>query len=53
VSQLKAELGRQVKLRWGEQALADAMRTPAWSGSVNAAREHQACVHERALEARR
>ena len=51
--QLKRELGKQVKLRWGEDALENAMRIPAWNGSVNATRERSACQHERALEARR
>lgn len=50
--QLKRELGKQVKLRWGEDALENAVRIPVWSGNVNAAREHQACQHDRALEAR-
>lgn len=53
LSQLKRELGRQVKLRWGVDALENAMRLPTWTGNVNAVREHQACAHERALEARR
>lgn len=52
LSQLKRELGKQVKLRWGPDALENAVRIPAWHGNVNAAREHQACQHERALEAR-
>ena len=51
--QLKRELGDQVKERWGCDALENAMRIPAWEGNVNAAREKQACQHERALEARR
>jgi DNA-binding CsgD family transcriptional regulator len=42
VSQLKAELGRQVKLRWGDGALADAVAEPGWlRGSVRAARERR------------
>ena len=48
VTQLKRELGRQISLRWGPSALADVARSPAWVGSVNAARERQACRHERA-----
>ena len=48
VSQLKAELGRQVKLRWGDHALADAVAGPSWlRGSVRAARERSACRHAR------
>jgi hypothetical protein len=53
LSQLKREIGGQVKERWGDDALENAMRVPAWNGNVNAAREHQACQHDRALEARR
>ena len=49
--QIKLELGRQVRLRWGPDALENAMRLPAWSGNVKASREQQACRHERALEA--
>jgi hypothetical protein len=52
VSQLKREIGKQVKLRWGEDALTIAMHIPAWNGSLKAVRERQACRHERALEAR-
>ena len=52
LSQLKRELGKQVKIRWGDDALENVMRLPAWAGNVNANREHQACVHDRALEAR-
>ena len=48
VSQLKAELGRQVKLRWGDGALADAVAEPGWlRGSVRAARERSSCRHAR------
>ena len=49
---LKRELGKQVKLRWGEDALANAMRLPAWAGNVNANREHHACQHDRVVEMR-
>ena len=52
LSQLKRELGEQVKLRWGDEALADAVRTPGWNGSIHAVREKHACQHERALKAR-
>jgi hypothetical protein len=53
LSQLKRQLGRQVKLRWGEQALENALRVPAWNGSLNAVREKHACKYEKALEARK
>lgn len=52
LTQVKREIGRQIRLRWGPDALENAMRNPAWKGNVHAAREHQACQHERALEAR-
>jgi len=48
VSQLKAELGRQVKLRWGEQALADSTTEPSWLRRyVRCMRERIACRHAR------
>ena len=50
--QIKREIGEQVKDCWGADALVNAMRVPAWNGNVNAAREKQACQHERALAAR-
>ena len=50
--QLNKQLGKQVKLRWGDDALENAMRLPAWAGNVNANREHHACQHDRALETR-
>ena len=48
ISQLKTELGRQVKARWGATAIADATRAPAWASSINASRELSRCRHERA-----
>jgi hypothetical protein len=50
--QLKRQIGDEVKQRWGEHALENAMHIPAWNGSVNATREKKACQHERALMAR-
>ena len=48
ISQLKRELGRQVKLRWGETALADAVAEPGWlRRDVRAGREKLACRRER------
>ena len=48
VSQLKNELGRQVKLRWGNSALADAVAEPRWlRRDVRCARERVACRRER------
>ena len=49
VTQLKHELGRQVKARWGEDALADAMCAPTWHACINAKREQALCRHERAV----
>lgn len=49
LSQLKRELGRQVKLRWGEDVLDDVLRGPAWNGTVHAVRERHACRYERSL----
>jgi len=47
LSQLKRELGTQVKMRWGEEALADALREPAWRcGTIRAQHERDACRHE-------
>jgi len=48
ISQLKTELGRQVKARWGDDALADAMCTPTWHACLNATKEQARCRHERA-----
>ena len=48
ISQLKTELGRQVKARWGDDALADAMCTPVWYACLNATKEQARCRHERA-----
>jgi hypothetical protein len=50
--QQKREIGRQVKLRWGEDALADAVREPTWTSHMRANHERAACRHERASEAR-
>jgi DNA-binding XRE family transcriptional regulator len=50
--QQKREIGRQVKLRWGEDALADAVREPSWTSHMRANHERAACRHERASEAR-
>lgn len=47
VSQLKGELGRQIKLRWGDSALADAMAEPRWLRSdIRCVRERWACRRE-------
>ena len=52
ITQIKREIGEQIRLRWGKTALADVARAPAWAGSINAAHERQACRHARAQEAR-
>ena len=47
VSQLKRELGRQVKLRWGDSAMADALAEPRWLRSnLRCTRERWACRRE-------
>ena len=51
VTLLKREIGRQIRLRWGDSALEDATRAPAWAGSITAVRERAACRHARATEA--
>jgi hypothetical protein len=51
VTQLKRELGAEVKRRWGSDVLAAVMRTPAWASSINASRERRACRYARAQEA--
>lgn len=48
ITQLKHELAKQIKLRWGDSALADAVHAPAWAASINAGREQSRCRHERA-----
>jgi hypothetical protein len=50
--QQKREIGRQVKMRWGADALADAVREPSWTSHIRATHERAACRHERAAEAR-
>ena len=52
LTQLKREIGRQIRLRWGPGILEDVGRKPAWAGSVNASKERQACRHDRAVQAR-
>lgn len=52
VTQLKRELGHQIKLRWGPDALETAVRRPAWNASVDSIRERLACRHDRAMAAR-
>ena len=52
ITQLKRELGRQIKLRWGDGALADAIRPPRWNWSIRAGQERSACRHERASKAK-
>jgi hypothetical protein len=52
LTQLKREIGQQIRLRWGSAVLEDVARKPAWAGSVNASHERQACRHQRACEAR-
>ena len=47
VSQIKRELGRQIKLRWGDSALVDAMAEPRWLRSnLRCTRERWACRRE-------
>ncbi|MCX6996501.1 MAG: hypothetical protein NTV49_05325 [Kiritimatiellaeota bacterium] len=48
ISQIKRELRRQIKLRWGSTALADAVAEPGWlRRDVRAMRERSACRRER------
>ncbi len=48
VTQIKREIGQQIKSRWGDDALSDATRAPAWTWAITAGREHEACRHARA-----
>ncbi|MCX6998221.1 MAG: hypothetical protein NTV49_14340 [Kiritimatiellaeota bacterium] len=48
ISQIKRELGRQIKLRWGSTVLADAVAEPGWlRRDVRCMREKSACRRER------
>ena len=47
ITQLKRELGRQIKYRWGEAALADSMILPRWRVGMRCLRERAACRWER------
>ena len=48
ITQLKHEIGRQVKTRWGAHAIADVTRAPLWMGSIHAVWQRAACHYERA-----
>ncbi len=49
ITQLKAELARQIKEAWGDGAIADAVRAPSWRAGIAAGRERSLCRHERAI----
>lgn len=52
ITQIKREIGKQIRLRWGDHALADALRLPAWASSIHTVHERRACHHQRAREER-
>ena len=47
VRQLKERLAMELREFMGEEALADAMRIPAWRGNIQADHEKAACRAER------
>ena len=48
ITQLKRELGQQIRLRWGDGALADAVAEPGWlRRNVRCVREQAACRWDR------
>ncbi len=48
VTQIKREIGRRIKDRWGADALPNVTRMPLWAGTIKAGREQSLCQHERA-----
>ena len=48
LTQIKREIGVQIKMRWGEEALADALREPTWKrGDIRCNQEREACRYDR------
>lgn len=47
VSQLKQTLADAIHDRWGDNALADALRKPSWHSNLNVVRERVACQQAR------
>ena len=48
LTQLKRELGQQIRLRWGNSVMADAVAEPGWlRREVRCMREQAACRWER------
>ena len=48
ITQLKRELGQQIKLRWGNSVMADAVAEPGWlRRELCCVREQAACRWER------
>ncbi len=48
LTQIKREIGRRIKGRWGDDALSDVTRMPLWACTINAGREQSLCQHLRA-----
>ena len=52
ITQMKREIGEQIRLRWGATVLEDVTRAPVWAGSIHASHERQACRNARARAVR-